>query len=98
LCVFAFFYILFPPFVHRCPFPILHKSTDHCHRVENQLQLINIIYHIIYHSISYHTISYITSHNFIYIISYHIYHINVLSFFHQPHKYLGIRSSIRLYI
>ena len=51
----------------------------HCHQVETQLQLINIIYIISYHIISYHIISYhiISYHIISYIISYHIisYHI-----------------------
>jgi hypothetical protein len=51
------------------PFLFLYKFTDHCHRVETNLQYINIIsYHIISY-IMYH-IPYIT----LYIV-YHIYHI-----------------------
>ena len=42
-------------------FLFLYVFTDHCHRVETQLQLISC--HIIsYHIISYHTVSYLTSH------------------------------------
>ena len=47
-CVFVLFCILFLPIYIAIYFIFLHKFTDHCHRVENQLQLINTSYHIIY--------------------------------------------------
>jgi hypothetical protein len=52
LCVLCFCIALcvVSPYVYSCFFSVF-KRTDHWHRVETQLQLINIIS---YHSISYH--------------------------------------------
>jgi len=45
VCYFVILYCIsiVPPSVYSCLFPILYKSTDRCHRVETQLQSINII-------------------------------------------------------
>jgi hypothetical protein len=54
-CVFVLFCALFPLLYIAASFLLLYKFTDHCHRVETQLQWINIIS---YRIISYHIISY----------------------------------------
>jgi len=53
-CVFVFCCVLFLPMYIVVYFLLVYSFTDHCHRVETQLQLINII--------SYHIISYILLH------------------------------------
>jgi hypothetical protein len=42
-CVFALFCVLFLLLYIAVSFLFLYESTDRCHRVENQLQLINIV-------------------------------------------------------
>jgi hypothetical protein len=77
ICVFYCFVYYFSPCTNTpvC-FIFVYKFTYHCHRVETQLQLINIIYHVLSYYISY-IISYIIPYHSIYhIISYRIsYHI-----------------------
>ena len=43
-CVFALFCAIFLLTYTVVSFLLLYKFTDHCHQVETQLQLINIIY------------------------------------------------------
>jgi len=39
LCILCFcICCVAPPLVYSCLFPVLHKSTDRCHRIETQLQ------------------------------------------------------------
>jgi hypothetical protein len=45
-CVFLLFCVLFPPMYIVVNFLFVYNFTDHSHRVQNQLQLIDIIYHI----------------------------------------------------
>ena len=61
-CVFILFYLLFLPMYIVVYFLPVYNFTDHCHRLETQLKLINIIY-IILHVLRFHTIdlSHITS-------------------------------------
>ena len=67
-CVLCFCIVscIFSPMCILVCFIFVYKFTAHCHRVETQFQLINIIYRTIY--------IYIISHR-IYLIIYHIYHI-----------------------
>jgi len=61
LCIlfFCVFCVLFLLLYIALSFQYLYKSTDCCHRVETQLQSINIIsYHIISHQLSYRIVSY----------------------------------------
>ena len=47
-CVFVLFCVLFLPMHIVVYFLFVYNYTDHCHRVETQLQLKNIIsYHIV---------------------------------------------------
>jgi hypothetical protein len=46
-CVFVLFCVFLPMYI-VVYFLLVYNFTDHCHRVETQLQLINIIYHIVY--------------------------------------------------
>jgi hypothetical protein len=41
------FVYCFVPHVYTCLFIFVNKFTDHSHRVETKLQLINIVYHIV---------------------------------------------------
>ena len=46
-CVFCIVLCIVSPLVHNCAFLFVYKFTDHCHQVETELQLINImLYHI----------------------------------------------------
>jgi hypothetical protein len=62
-CVFVLFCVLFLPMYIVVYFLLVYNFTDHCHRVETQLQLMNIVSYIPLHILRFHTIglSHITS-------------------------------------
>ena len=77
-CVFVLFCLLFLIMYIVVYFLYVNSFTNHCHRVDIQLQSINIksSYHISYHIISYHIIS----HHICHIISCHIISYHVISY------------------
>jgi len=60
-CDFVLFYVLFLPMYLIVYFLFVYSFTDHCHREETQLQLLNIIYYIIHRIIQYNIIYLIIS-------------------------------------
>jgi hypothetical protein len=71
-CVFVLFCVLFLIMYIIVYFLYVYNFTDHCHRVDIQLQLINIISHHISDIKSYYIVYHIISHHIIYHIVYHI--------------------------